>query len=249
MSQGQWNNQQQGQWNNNNQQNQYNPQQNQYNQGQQGQWNNNQQQNQYNQQQGQYNKGQPNQWNNNNQQNQYNQQQNQWSNQPQNQWNNQPQNQGQWNNQPQNQQNQWNQNQYNQSPQNQWSNQQQNQQNQWNQRQPGFQGNQLPPNSKAHRPDYNVPNQFREIARGSGIDMNEYMTITTIAKNCYNNHLLPLSECIGREIRKALRGEWFVFVSKEGDFPKDFCLSLVEDNDYLTFAIGTSLIQVCRMKH
>ena len=241
MSQGQWNNQQQGQWNNNNQQNQYNPQQNQYNQGQQGQWNNNQQQNQYNQynqQQAQYNKGQPNQWNNNNQQNQYNQQQNQWSNQPQNQ--------GQWNNQPQNQQNQWNQNQYNQSPQNQWSNQPQNQ---WNQRQPGFQGNQLPPNSKAHRPDYNVPNQFREIARGSGIDMNEYMTITTIAKNCYNNHLLPLSECIGREIRKALRGEWFVFVSKEGDFPKDFCLSLVEDNDYLTFAIGTSLIQVCRMKH
>ena len=241
MSQGQWNNQQQGQWNNNNQQNQYNPQQNQYNQGQQGQWNNTQQQNQYNQynqQQGQYNKGQPNQWNNNNQQNQYNQQQNQWSNQPQNQ--------GQWNNQPQNQQNQWNQNQYNQSPQNQWNNQPQNQ---WNQRQPGFQGNQLPPNSKAHRPDYNVPNQFREIARGSGIDMNEYMTITTIAKNCYNNHLLPLSECIGREIRKALRGEWFVFVSKEGDFPKDFCLSLVEDNDYLTFAIGTSLIQVCRMKH
>ena len=244
MSQGQWNNQQQGQWNNNNQQNQYNPQQNQYNQGQQGQWNNNQQQNQYNQynqQQGQYNKGQSNQWNNNQQQNQYNQQQNQWSNQPQNQ--------GQWNNQPQNQQNQWNQNQYNQSPQNQWNNQPQNQQNQWNQRQPGFQGNQLPPNSKAHRPDYNVPNQFREIARGSGIDMNEYMTITTIAKNCYNNHLLPLSECIGREIRKALRGEWFVFVSKEGDFPKDFCLSLVEDNDYLTLAIGTSLIQVCRMKH
>ena len=241
MSQGQWNNQQQGQWNNNNQQSQYNPQQNQYNQGQQGQWNNNQQQNQYNQynqQQAQYNKGQPNQWNNNNQQNQYNQQQNQWSNQPQNQ--------GQWNNQPQNQQNQWNQNQYNQQQQNQWNNQPQNQ---WNQRQPGFQGNQLPPNSKAHRPDYNVPNQFREIARGSGIDMNEYMTITTIAKNCYNNHLLPLSECIGREIRKALRGEWFVFVSKEGDFPKDFCLSLVEDNDYLTFAIGTSLIQVCRMKH
>ena len=241
MSQGQWNNQQQGQWNNNNQQSQYNPQQNQYNQGQQGQWNNTQQQNQYNQynqQQAQYNKGQPNQWNNNNQQNQYNQQQNQWSNQPQNQ--------GQWNNQPQNQQNQWNQNQYNQQQQNQWNNQPQNQ---WNQRQPGFQGNQLPPNSKAHRPDYNVPNQFREIARGSGIDMNEYMTITTIAKNCYNNHLLPLSECIGREIRKALRGEWFVFVSKEGDFPKDFCLSLVEDNDYLTFAIGTSLIQVCRMKH
>ena len=241
MSQGQWNNQQQGQWSNNNQQSQYNPQQNQYNQGQQGQWNNNQQQNQYNQynqQQGQYNKGQSNQWNNNQQQNQYNQQQNQWSNQPQNQ--------GQWNNQPQNQ---WNQNQYNQQQQNQWNNQPQNQQNQWNQRQPGFQGNQLPPNSKAHRPDYNVPNQFREIARGSGIDMNEYMTITTIAKNCYNNHLLPLSECIGREIRKALRGEWFVFVSKEGDFPKDFCLSLVEDNDYLTFAIGTSLIQVCRMKH
>ena len=188
--------------------------------------------------QGQWNNQQQGQWNNNNQQNQYNQQQNQWSNQPQNQ--------GQWNNQPQNQQNQWNQNQYNQQQQNQWNNQPQNQ---WNQRQPGFQGNQLPPNSKAHRPDYNVPNQFREIARGSGIDMNEYMTITTIAKNCYNNHLLPLSECIGREIRKALRGEWFVFVSKEGDFPKDFCLSLVEDNDYLTFAIGTSLIQVCRMKH
>jgi hypothetical protein len=44
-----------------------------------------------------------------------------------------------------------------------------------------------------------------------------------------------------------LKGQWFVFVSERGK-KFDFSLSTVASADYLTFSIGSTLFQVCRLK-
>ena len=42
-------------------------------------------------------------------------------------------------------------------------------------------------------------------------------------------------------------GEWFIFVSDK-DKKLDFGLSTVASNDYLTFQLGNTLFQICRLK-
>ena len=90
--------------------------------------------------------------------------------------------------------------------------------------------------------------EYEEVARGNGIDQNEYNIIIGCAKNSYSRQEIPLSENVGRAIKKSLNGEWFVFVSEAGGKSLDFSLSTVADNDYLSFSIGKTLFQVVRLK-
>ena len=221
--------------------------QNQYNNNNQNQYNNNQYNNQYNN----------NQYNNNNQQqnppNQYNQS-------PQNQYNN--------NN---NQQQQFPQNENNKPPQNQYNNQPQYNKpnNNINQQQQGYpqsgEHNTLPsnqPNSqpshpslapenpKRHKPVFSENPPFVLLGKGQGIDQNEYDKIIKAAQKSYEegkHDRQTLSFKTGREIRNTLNGQWFVFVSEKGK-KFDFALSTVVDNDFLSFSIGTTMFQVCRLK-
>lgn len=105
-------------------------------------------------------------------------------------------------------------------------------------------------NPKRHRPNYSLNPKFIEFAKGSGIDNNEYNKIVSAAQKAYNEGKTDkhtLSFKTGREIKNTLNGQWFVFVSEKGK-KYDFALSTVADNDYLTFSIGNSLFQVCRLK-
>ena len=55
-----------------------------------------------------------------------------------------------------------------------------------------------------------------------------------------------ISHKTGSTIKEFLRGQWFVFVC-EKDKPYDFALSIVASNDFLTFSIGNTLFQICRL--
>ena len=117
------------------------------------------------------------------------------------------------------------------------------------QNQPNSQQSQ-PENPKRHKPDLLINPDFVELAKGQGIDQNEYEKIVNAAKKAYDESKYDkqtLSFKTGREIRNALNGQWFVFVSEKGK-KFDFSLSTVADNDFLTFSIGSSLFQVCRLK-
>ena len=105
-------------------------------------------------------------------------------------------------------------------------------------------------NPKRHKPDFSVNPNFVELAKGTGIDQNEYDKIVGAAKKAYEEGKTDrqtLSFKTGREIKNTLNGHWFVFVSEIGK-KYDFSLSTVASNDYLTFSIGNTLFQVCRLK-
>ena len=236
-------------------QGQYNQQQGQYGQPPQGQYGQ-QQQGQYGQQnQGQYGQQQQGQYGQQNQ-GQYGQQQ-----------------QGQYGQQNQGQYGQQNQGQYGQPygqqpPQGQFGLQQpgpygqQPPQGQFGQQpgpygqQRGQYGQQPPPqstepiNPKRHQPNFAGGSNFVELARGQGIDRNEYDKIIAAARKAFEesrNDTQTISYKTGKEIKNKLRGQWFVFVSEKGK-KFDFSLSTVASSDYLTFTLGNTLFQVCRLK-
>ena len=118
------------------------------------------------------------------------------------------------------------------------------------QKQPQYNPNNNQENPKRHKPNYSINPNFVELAKGKGIDQNEYNTIISAAKKAYEeskNDRQTLSFKAGREIKNTLNGQWFVFVSEKGK-KFDFSLSTVASNDYLTFSIGNSMFQVCRLR-
>ena len=104
-------------------------------------------------------------------------------------------------------------------------------------------------NPKRHKPDFTVQPSFTEKMRGKGVDQKEYDIIISEARKAYEeskNDPTTISCKIGRELRKVLNGQWFVFVSERGkNF--DFALSQVANSDYLTFSFGKTLFQICRL--
>ena len=105
-------------------------------------------------------------------------------------------------------------------------------------------------NYKRHKPDFSVDPNFVEYIRGNGIDKNEYDKIVGAAQKAYKegkHDKQTLSFKSGRDIKNSLGGHWFVFVSEKGK-KFDFSLSTVASNDYLTFSIGNTMFQVCRLK-
>ena len=110
--------------------------------------------------------------------------------------------------------------------------------------------NMEPLNPKRHKPNFCTQPNFIELARGNGIDKNEYDKIVTAARKAYDesrNDTQTISFKTGREIKNTLNGQWFVFVSEKGK-KFDFSLSSVASSDYLTFTIGSTLFQVCRLR-
>ena len=101
-----------------------------------------------------------------------------------------------------------------------------------------------------HRPNFTTEPKFVEYVKGKGIDQNEYDKIVGAAQKAYKegkHDKQNLSFKAGREIKNSLGGQWFVFVSEKGK-KFDFSLSTVASNDFLTFSIGDTMFQVCRLK-
>ena len=89
---------------------------------------------------------------------------------------------------------------------------------------------------------------FVQKAIGRGIDPNEYTTIVNTCRNCYMSRVPNMSNTIANNIKAAIRGEWFVFVVDASNNDYDFNLTIVEDDDYLTFNLDNTLFQICRLK-
>ena len=107
-----------------------------------------------------------------------------------------------------------------------------------------------PINQKRHKPTFKGQPDFVEVAKGRGIDRNEYDTIVGAARKAYEesrNDTKTISSKTGNEIRNNLKGQWFVFVSEKGK-KFDFSLSTVASDDFLSFLLGTTFFQVCRLK-
>ena len=102
---------------------------------------------------------------------------------------------------------------------------------------------------KRHRPNYSIEPKFNQLAVGRGIDGTEYDTIIGVAKSAYEECRYTsesISVKTGSTIKEILKGQWFVFVcDKDKHF--DFALSKVASNDFLTFTIGNTLFQICRL--
>ena len=114
--------------------------------------------------------------------------------------------------------------------------------------QPSVQGEPL--NPKRHKPNFSAQSQYVELARGRGIDQKEYNSIVSAARRAYDesrNDTQTISFKTGKEIQNNLKGQWFVFVSEKGK-KFDFSLSTVASGDYLTFSLGDTLFQVCRLR-
>jgi hypothetical protein len=95
---------------------------------------------------------------------------------------------------------------------------------------------------------YNYQPVFKQYAIGSGIDMNEFNTITQSASKAMLSRMNPLSTSIATLIKQTIGGEWFVFVSPVNNNNYDFCLSTVSGSDFLSFSLDNTMFQVCRLR-
>ena len=107
---------------------------------------------------------------------------------------------------------------------------------------------QKPYDSRRQDPNYSDIHSFKLIKRGKGIDPNEYYNITHAANDALQAREDPLSNGIIKRIKKALGGEWMVFSSIKGLKGYDFSLSIVTDNDFLSFTIENYHFHVCRLR-
>ena len=89
---------------------------------------------------------------------------------------------------------------------------------------------------------------FKLLARGTGIDEKEFYIITHSAYDCLKKKMSPLSDAIIKQIKKVLGGEWFAFAMIDGAKGFDFSLSVVTGNDFLCFTIENFKFQVCRLR-
>lgn len=90
---------------------------------------------------------------------------------------------------------------------------------------------------------------FQLKARGQGIDQNEFDKIIGSSRNCLMSNQQPLSTATGNMIKQCLGGEWFVFVCPVGCRNFDFALTCVTGGDFLSFSLGNTLFQVCRLRN
>ena len=120
----------------------------------------------------------------------------------------------------------------------------------------GQQQQQIPQYGQQQQPQYGQqiyqqqmaqPQNFKLIARGQGIDDNEYNAIITSATNAFNARMNPLSTGTVSIIKQMIGGEWFVFVCPVGEQNYDFSLSVVTGGDFLSFYVDKFHFQVCRL--
>lgn len=88
---------------------------------------------------------------------------------------------------------------------------------------------------------------FKQIATGSGIDNNEFTTITNACSKAYVSKMTPLSTSSVNLIKQAIGGEWFICCSPTGTKDFDFCISTVSGGDFLSFCLDNITFHVCRI--
>ena len=90
--------------------------------------------------------------------------------------------------------------------------------------------------------------QYREIARGEGIDPRELEAIKRVSMQVYQSGVKPMAKDVSEGIKQALGGEWFAFVNPAGDETYEFSLTRVKGTDFVSFVLDNTKFQVCRIK-
>ena len=88
---------------------------------------------------------------------------------------------------------------------------------------------------------------FKQIAVGSGIDMNEFQRMVQCATSVYQMQQKPLSTHVANAIKTMLGGDWLCVVQPFGK-NYDFCLSTVKGGDFMSFTLDSTYFQICRLK-
>ena len=89
---------------------------------------------------------------------------------------------------------------------------------------------------------------YRQITVGNGIDMNEYNNIVGVIKQIYMTGAQPMATTCADGIRRAIGGDWFVFISDVGIEDYDFSLTRVRGGDFIAFSLDSKKFQVCRIR-
>ena len=89
---------------------------------------------------------------------------------------------------------------------------------------------------------------YRQITIGRGIDMNEYDNIVGCVKAIYMAGRQPMASEMAESIRRAIGGDWFVFISDVGIEDYDFSMTRVKGGDFIAFSLDNKKFQVCRIR-
>ena len=97
-------------------------------------------------------------------------------------------------------------------------------------------------------PPYGREPVYRQITIGRGIDMREYDNIVGAIKMVYMAGRQPMATEAAEAIRRAIGGDWFVFISDVGIEDYDFSLTRVKGGDFIAFSLDSKKFQVCRIR-
>ena len=115
------------------------------------------------------------------------------------------------------------------------------------------QGNYPPPPQQGYPPAPGMPPYgrepvYRQITVGRGIDMREYDNIVGAIKVVYMAGRQPMATEAAEAIRRAIGGDWFVFISDVGIQDYDFSLTRVKGGDFIAFSLDSKKFEVCRIR-
>ena len=118
---------------------------------------------------------------------------------------------------------------------------------------PPPQGNYPPPPQQGYPPAPGMPPYgrepvYRQITVGRGIDMREYDNIVGAIKAVYMAGRQPMATEAAEAIRRAIGGDWFVFISDVGIQDYDFSLTRVKGGDFIAFSLYSKKFEVCRIR-
>ena len=118
---------------------------------------------------------------------------------------------------------------------------------------PPPQGNYPPPPQQGYPPAPGMPPYgrepvYRQITVGRGIDMREYDNIVGAIKVVYMAGRQPMATEAAEAIRRAIGGDWFVFISDVGIQDYVFSLTRVKGGDFIAFSLDSKKFEVCRIR-
>ena len=107
---------------------------------------------------------------------------------------------------------------------------------------------QYPPPQQGGYPSGGREPVYKQINVGRGIDMNEFNNIVGAVKQIYMSGRQPMATACAEGIRRAIGGDWFVFISDVGIEDYDFSLTRVKGGDFIAFSLDSKKFQVCRIR-
>ncbi len=78
--------------------------------------------------------------------------------------------------------------------------------------------------------------------------MVEYNNIVGAVKQIYMANTQPMATAAAEGIKRAIGGDWFVFISDLGIEDFDFSLTKVKGGDFIAFSLDSKKFQVCRIR-